>query len=132
GAKLAGGVEFGAAAAGMPEPEQSFAPPAPITYNLPHPSGPAYGSTAIVAPPAPDGFTAVRYADTVAFVPTKAGAAPPDDPPAGYVAWTHPELGTTYIPARYVTGGVRAPGMTFGVTADGMPAPAVPLARACR
>jgi hypothetical protein len=44
------------------------------------------------------------------------------------VAWKHPELGTTFIPAKYMTGRERTRGVLFGATATGQPAPVVPLA----
>jgi hypothetical protein len=129
GDALAPGVVFGTQLAGLAAPVVSLAPPPPVNYSLTHIYGPAYGATNVVAPPAPPDYTAVRYGDTVAFVPSKAGAAVPEEAPAGYVPFKHPTAGLTFVPAKYMIGGTRAKDTGFGVVANGLAAPAVTLAQ---
>src|SRR5581483_564900 len=126
---FAPGLVFGPQLNGFAAPAVSLAPPLPVRYLLPNPAGARYGQMQVMAPPAPPDYTAVRYGDTVAFVPTKLDAAAPEDPPAGYVPFKHPTAGLTFVPAKYVHDGVRSADASFGAAAAGMAAPAVPLAQ---
>jgi len=125
--KLSGGVIFGAPAASMPATALDLAPPAPVAYSFPSPYGPAHGATSVSAPPAPPDYTAVRYGSMVAFVPTKLDAPLPDEIPSGYVSQKHAALGTVFVPAA--ASAHHGGAVTLGVTATGLPAPAVPIAR---
>jgi hypothetical protein len=123
------GLIFGNPLAGLAAPVVSLAPPPNTNYSLPNQYGPAYGTVNVSAPAAPTGYTAVRFGDSVAFVPAKADAPAPDEAPAGYVAYKHAAAGLTFLPVKYMEDGVRSKDVSFGIAASGMAAPAVELAK---
>jgi hypothetical protein len=54
----------------------------------------------VLAPPTPEGYTAIGFSDTVAFVPARQDAATPSRTPDDYTAMNDEKLGKVYVPTR--------------------------------